>query len=67
MRGFGDISTIRHTRQSFKDDESVKFLQDPDATDLLSNCKALSDVKPSEYDAIFYVGGRVPISRFGVN
>jgi len=47
--------------ESFKDDESVKFLQDPDATNLLSNCKTLSDVKPSEYDAIFYVGGHGPV------
>lgn len=59
--------TIHDTLQSFKDDESVKFLQDPDATNLFSNCKALSDVKPSDYDAIFYVGGRVTISRLGVS
>jgi len=43
----------------FKDDESVKFLQDPDATNKLSNCKMLSDVNPGEYDAVFYVGGRL--------
>lgn len=50
----------------FKDDESVKFLQDPDVTNKLSNCKALSDVNPSDYDAVFYVGGRVLGSRSGV-
>jgi len=46
-------------QQSFKDDESVRFLQDPDVTDKLSNCKSLSDVIPSEYQAVFYVGGKV--------
>lgn len=50
-------------QQNYKDDESVKFLQDPDVTNKLSNCKALSDVNPSEYDAIFYVGGEVPTHR----
>ena len=54
--------------QNFKDDESVKFLQDPDVTNKFSNCKALSDVNPGEYDAVFYVGGRVSISsNHGVN
>ena len=47
----------------FKDDESVKFLQDPDVTNKFSNCKTLSDVNPSEYDAVFYPGGKVPILR----
>ena len=47
----------------FKDDESVKFLQDPDVTNKFSNCKALSDVNPSEYDAVFYPGGKFPIPR----
>ncbi|QRW19005.1 chaperone protein HSP31 [Rhizoctonia solani] len=37
--------------EMFKDDESVKFLQDPE----------LSDVNPAEYDAIFYVGGHGPM------
>jgi putative intracellular protease/amidase len=50
----------------FKDDESVKFLQDPDVTNKLSNCKTLSDVNPSEYDAVFYVGGKVSSSRSAV-
>jgi len=47
--------------ESFKDDESVKFLQDPDVTNKLSNCKTLSDVNPNDYDAVFYVGGHGPV------
>jgi len=47
--------------ESFKDNESVKFLQDPDVKNKLSNCKTLSDVDPSNYDAIFYVGGHGPV------
>jgi len=43
----------------FKDDESVNFLQDPDATNKLSNCKTLTDVNPSDYDVVFYVGGNI--------
>ena len=43
----------------FKDNESVNFLQDPDVTNKLSNCKALSDVNPSDYDVLFYVGGKI--------
>jgi len=47
--------------KDFKDDESVRFLQDPDVTNKLSNCKALSDVNPKDYDAVFYVGGHGPV------
>ncbi|KAF9648705.1 class I glutamine amidotransferase-like protein [Thelephora ganbajun] len=47
--------------EDFKDDESVKFLQDPDVTNKFSKCKTLSDVNPSEYDAVFYVGGHGPV------
>lgn len=46
----------------FTDDESVRFLQDPDVTNKFSNCKTLSDVKASDYDAVFYPGGRLSIS-----
>jgi len=49
----------------FKDDESVKFLQDPGVAKQFSSCKTLSDVNPSEYDAVFYPGGKVPILRPG--
>jgi len=47
--------------EMFKDDESVKFLQDPDVTNKFSNCEALSDVNPSEYDVVFYPGGHGPV------
>ena len=53
--------------QSFKDDESVRFLQDPDVTSKLSNCKPLSVVVSSDYQAVFYVGGKLfRFSRPGV-
>ena len=54
-------------RQAFTDDESVKFLEDPDVTSKRSNCKALSDVDPGEYVAIFYVGGKDSISKPGAS
>ncbi|CAE6429783.1 unnamed protein product [Rhizoctonia solani] len=47
--------------QMFKDDESVKFLQDPEAKQKFADAKKLSDVNPSDYDAIFYVGGHGPM------
>ena len=47
--------------QAFKDDESVKYLQDPDVAKKLADCKTLSDVNPSDYDAIFYPGGTVQV------
>lgn len=58
-RGSGDnpIPMI----QAFKDDESVKYLQDPDVAKKLADCKTLSDVNPSDYDAIFYPGGTVQV------
>ena len=52
-------------QQGRKDDETDQFFQDPDVADKLSNCKALSDVVPSEYRAVFYVGGKVPSLRPG--
>ncbi|KAH8834764.1 class I glutamine amidotransferase-like protein [Flagelloscypha sp. PMI_526] len=48
--------------EMFKDDdESVKFLQDPIVKEKLENTKTLSEVKSSDYDAIFYVGGHGPV------
>jgi len=47
--------------EAFTDNESVKFLQDPDVKSKLSKCKTLADVSSSEYDAIFYVGGYGPV------
>ncbi|KAF8708356.1 response stimulus, partial [Rhizoctonia solani] len=47
--------------EMFKDDESVKFLQDPEVKQKFASAKKLSDVNPAEYDAIFYVGGHGPM------
>ncbi|KAH7345133.1 class I glutamine amidotransferase-like protein [Rhizoctonia solani] len=45
----------------FTDDESVKFLKDPEVKQKFVNAKKLSDVDPNGYDAIFYVGGHGPM------
>jgi len=50
------------SRESFKHDEDCKrFLNDPEVADLLKNAKTLSTVRPDDYEAIFYVGGRGPV------
>ncbi|KAH8118282.1 class I glutamine amidotransferase-like protein [Phellopilus nigrolimitatus] len=45
----------------FTDNQSQDFLQDPTVKEKLANAKVLSSVKPSDYDAIFYVGGHGPV------
>ena len=45
----------------FKDDESQKFLTDPKVESLFAHAKALKDVNPDDYAAIFYVGGHGPV------
>lgn len=45
----------------FKDEQSVKFLEDPAVKALLENAKPLKDVNVDEYVAIFYVGGHGPV------
>ncbi|KAG8682197.1 hypothetical protein FRC09_016953 [Ceratobasidium sp. 395] len=47
--------------KQFTDDESVKFLQDPEVKQKFASAKKLSEVDPKEYDAIFYVGGHGPM------
>lgn len=47
--------------QMFKDDESVKFLQDPEVKQKLANAKKLSEVDAKDYDVIFYIGGHGPM------
>ncbi|KAH9482967.1 Glyoxalase 3 [Psilocybe cubensis] len=47
--------------QAFKDEDSVKFLNDPTVKEKLANAKKLSDVQFKDYDAIFYVGGHGPV------
>ncbi|KAH8834791.1 class I glutamine amidotransferase-like protein [Flagelloscypha sp. PMI_526] len=51
----------QYSVENYKDDESVKFLQDPIVKDKLANAKVLSEVKASDYDAIFYAGGHGPV------
>jgi len=46
---------------SKNDDESMRFLNDPAVKSLLENAKPLSTVRPDDYAAIFYVGGRGPV------
>lgn len=43
--------------KTFTDEGSVKFLNDPKTKALYENTKKLSDVKASDYAAIFVVGG----------
>jgi hypothetical protein len=45
----------QYSVENYKDDESVKFLQDPIVKDKLANAKVLSEVKASDYDAILFV------------
>ncbi|KAG8710965.1 hypothetical protein FRC08_016496 [Ceratobasidium sp. 394] len=47
--------------KAFTDDESVKFLQDPEVKQKFATAKKLSEVDSDEYDAIFYVGGHGPV------
>ncbi|KAF4619355.1 hypothetical protein D9613_005211 [Agrocybe pediades] len=44
-----------------KDEESVKFLNDPVVKEKLANTKKLSEVNVNDYDAVFYVGGHGPV------
>ncbi|CAE6480553.1 unnamed protein product [Rhizoctonia solani] len=43
------------------DEESVKFLQDPEVTEKLATAKKLADVDPKQYDAVLYIGGHGPM------
>jgi len=47
--------------QMFTDDESQQYLKDDTVAKKFAECKKLSDVDPSQYDAIFYVGGHGPV------
>ncbi|KAF8591579.1 class I glutamine amidotransferase-like protein [Ramaria rubella] len=47
--------------QLFKDDESVRFLEDPIVKSKFATAKKLSEVKVADYDAVFYVGGYGPV------
>ncbi|KAH9998302.1 class I glutamine amidotransferase-like protein [Russula vinacea] len=50
------------SQEQFKDDEdSKRFLNDPEARSLLQSTKFLSTVDANDYEAIYYVGGRGPV------
>ncbi|THG97419.1 hypothetical protein EW145_g7618 [Phellinidium pouzarii] len=53
--------------QMFKDDESVKFLNDNLVKAKLQNAKVLKSVNASDYDAVFYVGGHGPVLDLAVD
>ncbi|KAK8845558.1 hypothetical protein IAR55_006273 [Kwoniella newhampshirensis] len=58
----GGAAPIDHNSvEMFKDEESVKFLSDPKAQELVKNTKKLSEVKAEDYAAIFVVGGHGPM------
>jgi len=48
--------------KAYKDDEnSAKFLNDPEVRVKLENAQKLADVSVKNYEAIFYVGGHGPV------
>ncbi|KZP32876.1 class I glutamine amidotransferase-like protein [Athelia psychrophila] len=47
--------------KSFADEESVKFLKDETVVQKFAQAKKLSDIKVSDYAAIFYIGGHGPV------
>ncbi|OSC98966.1 class I glutamine amidotransferase-like protein [Trametes coccinea BRFM310] len=51
--------------EAFKAD--VKFLEDATVKEKLAHAKKLSEVKASDYDAIFYVGGHGPVIDLAVD
>ncbi|KZV65124.1 class I glutamine amidotransferase-like protein [Peniophora sp. CONT] len=47
--------------ESYKDEESIRFLKDTVSVQKLASAISLKDVDHSKYDAIFYVGGLGPV------
>lgn len=43
--------------ENYKDEQSVQFLKDETVKQKLASTLALEEVKASDYDAVFYVGG----------
>jgi len=57
-----------NSAEMFKDDEeSARFLKDDVVKEKLNTALKLSDVKASDYDAIFYVGGHGPVIDLAVD
>jgi putative intracellular protease/amidase len=44
-----------------EDKESQQFLKDQTVKDKLASAKVLADIRASDYDAVFYVGGHGPV------
>jgi putative intracellular protease/amidase len=44
-----------------EDKEAVKFLKDEIVESKLAKAKKLSEVKVTDYDAVFYIGGHGPV------
>jgi putative intracellular protease/amidase len=63
----GGAAPIDHSSvENFTDDESVHFnTSDPEAKELVSNTKKISQVKASDYAAVFVVGGHGPMIDLG--
>ncbi|WVF65907.1 hypothetical protein IAT40_000645 [Kwoniella sp. CBS 6097] len=57
----GEAPIDKSSVEMFKDEESVKFLSDPQAQKLVKNTKKISEVKAEDYAAIFVVGGHGPL------
>jgi len=49
------------------DGDCTKFLADPIVQDKLKNAKKLTEVKASDYVAIFYPGGHGPVIDLAVD
>lgn len=47
--------------QDFKDDNSVKFLNDPVVKEKLATAKKLADVSAKDYHALYIGGGHAPV------
>ena len=45
----------------FKDEGSNKFREDETVKAKLASAKKLSEVNVSDYDGVFYIGGRGPV------
>ncbi|WWC58119.1 uncharacterized protein I303_100654 [Kwoniella dejecticola CBS 10117] len=57
----GAVPLDENSKKMFTDEESVRFLSDPKAQELVKNTKKIGDVKADDYVAIFVVGGHGPL------
>ena len=53
--------------QAEKDDDSVRFLNDPIVKERFANAKKLSEVNVDDYAAVFFVGGHGPVIDLSVD